>query len=375
MRKLALMLFAAVLAAGFTACEDDNNGGAATETVSGFYTINGGNMSGNIPASITAYDYASETSTDKLDDAFFAANGIALGDGAQQAIVHKGKMYIVMYRSNLIWVVDPVTLDIITSIRPQGDAVSPRAIVAKGNRLYCSMYTGYVIEIDADTDEITRTVKVGPNPDGIAIAGNMLVVANTDGQNSRNNYADNSISVIDLDTFTQTEIRNTKFPGNHPTEAASNGTDAFVVMQGSYKKPSDADYVPGIIVKVAGKTEADIKKVCDGTAITVEGNELYVIDAPYYGEASDRSYRKYDVNTFADKGSVIRQEAGTESEVIFPNGLGVDPVSGDIVVLSYYGQKMTKDPCYANIYDRTGNFKKRIECGVGARYVTFVRTR
>lgn len=34
MKKFALMLFAAFMAAGFTGCSDDDNKGEATETVS-----------------------------------------------------------------------------------------------------------------------------------------------------------------------------------------------------------------------------------------------------------------------------------------------------------------------------------------------------
>lgn len=372
MKKFALMLFAAFMAVGFTACSDDDNKGEATETISGFYTINGGNLAGKIPSTITAYNYATESATDALEDVFFAANNIALGDGAQQALIYNDKMYIVMYRSNLIWVVEPTTLKIITSIKPEGDAMSPRAITAKDGKLYCSMYTGYVVRIDAKTDEIDGTLKVGPNPDGVALAGNKLVVANTDGQNSKNNYANNSISVIDLATFTQTEIKNTKFPGNHPTDATSNGIDAFVVMQGTYKKPTDPEYIAGVIVKVTGNTEDDITKVCEGTAAYVNGNNLYVIDAPYYGEEENYTFKMYDATTFADKGNFIKTTVGTDSEVVYPNGFGVNPANGDIVMLSYQGKSMTKEPSYANIYDAAGNFKQRIECGVGARGVTFI---
>ncbi len=377
MKKFALMLFAAFMAVGFTACSDDDNKGEATETVSGFYTINGGNMSGKIPASITAYDYATGTATKALEDAFFAANEIALGEGAQQALVYNDKMYIVMYRSNLIWVVEPTTLKIITSIKPEGDAMSPRAITAKDGKLYCSMYTGYVVRIDAKTDEIDGTLKVGPNPDGVALAGNKLVVANTDGQNSKNKYANNGISVIDLATFTQTEIKNTKFVGNHPTEAVSNGTDAFVIMQGSYTAPDKDDYVAPIIVKVTGASEADITKVCEGSLACVAGDKLYVAMAPF-GLAPDKiTYKIYDVNTFAERGNMLTQVKGQDSEIESPNGVFVNPANGDIIVLSYYydsasNKAFTKEPCYANIYDASGNFKKRIECGVGARAVTFI---
>lgn len=377
MKKIAFLLMISMALGVFTACDDEKKGGEAVETVSGFYTINGGNKSSKIPATITAYNYSDGSSTGALEDAFYAANGIALGDGAQQALVYNNKMYIVMYTSNLIWVVEPTTLKIITSIQPEGDAVSPRYMTAKDGKLYCSMYTGYITKIDAETDEIEESIKVGPNPDGIALAGNKLIVANTDGMNSSNNYANNSISVVDLSSFTQTEIKTPQFAGNHPTDAASNGTDAFVVMQGTYLKPSDPNYVPGIIVKVTGDDANDIKKVCDGTLIDVCGNELYVIDAPYYGDAADRTYKVYDVDTFKEKRNIAKQVAGEDSEILSPNGVFADPVSGDIVMLSYNldsttGKSLTKEPCYANIYDKAGNFKQRIECGVGARSVAFI---
>lgn len=377
MKKFVILLSLMFSMGMFTACNSDDPKGEAVETTSGFYTVNGGNKSSKIPASLTAYDFSTGTATDAMEDAFYAANNIGLGDGAQQALVYNDKMYIVMYTSNLIWVVEPSTLKIITSITPEGDAVSPRYITAKDGKLYCSMYTGYVSEIDAKTDKIIRSVKVGPNPDGIALAGNKLIVANTDGMNSKNNYAECSISVVDLASFTQTEIKTPQFAGNHPTEAASNGRDAFVVMQGTYLKPSDPAYVPAIIVKVTGITSADIKKVCDGTIIDVCGNNLYVIDAPYYGEAADRTYKVYDVNTFVEKGNIAKQVAGTDSEILAPNGVFVNPTGGDIVMLSYFvdattGKSLTKEPCYANIYDNAGNFKQRIECGVGAKGVTFV---
>ena len=377
MKKFATLFLLSLMAGIFTSCDDNNNKGEAVETVSGFYTINGGNKSSKIPATLTAYDYATGSATDAEQDAFYAVNGIALGDGAQQAVVCNNKMYIAMYTSDLIWVVEPATLKIIKSIKPEGDATQPRYLAAKGDKVYCSMYTGYVSEIDTKTDEITRSVKVGPNPDGIAVSGNNLIVANTDGMNSKNNYANNSISVVDLSSFTQTEVKTPQFAGNHPTDAASNGTDAFVVMQGTYKDPSDPDYIPGIIVKVTGTGSADIKKVCDGTNIDVCGSNLLVIDAPYYGKPADRTYKVYDVNTFAEKGNIAKQVSGEESEILAPNGVFMDPVGGDIVMLSYYvdsttGKSLTKEPCYANIYDKSGNFKKRIKCGVGARAVTFV---
>lgn len=376
MKKLLFLFCAVFLTVIITSCSDDDNKGEATETLSGFYTINGGNKLGKIPASITAYNYSTNASTAPLEDAFYAANNIALGDGAQQALVVGDKMYIVMYTSNLIWVVEPETLKIIGSIKPEGDAQSPRYLAEKNGKIYCTMYTGYVSEIDPETLKITRSVKVGPNPDELAVAGNTLVVANSDGQNSKNGYPNSSISIVDLSSFTQTELKEPSLIYN-PNMVASNGTEAFVICQGNYKEPGKDGYIPGIVLKVSGNSISDVKKVCDGSQMDVCGNNLYVINAPYYGKPEDRTFKVYDVATGQVKGDIAKQEEGKDSKILWPNGVFVDPVSGDIVMLSYYLNAetkgaLTKEPAYANIYDNAGNFKKRVECGVGARYVTFV---
>ena len=57
-------------------------------------------------------------------------------------------MYIAMYTSNVIWVVEPETLGIIKSIQPTGEATLPRALAAKNGKVYVSMYTGYVACVD-----------------------------------------------------------------------------------------------------------------------------------------------------------------------------------------------------------------------------------
>lgn len=382
MKKFALMLFAAFMAVGFTACSDDDNKGEATETVSGFYTLNGGNKRGNIPASITAYNYSTGVATKPLEDAFYAANNIELGDGAQQAFVCNDEMYIVMYTSNLIWVVEPTTLKIITSIKPEGDAVSPRYIAEKNGKLYCTMYTGYVSEIDPATHKITRSVKVGPNPDQLAVMGNSLVVACSDGQNSNGaatggvKYGNSCISIVDLNTYTESKldgldkILNEQQVANlNPTDVASNGTTAFVVCKGDYQNAN----TPNTVIKVSGNK---VEKVGLGTLIAVNGNNLYVIYSQN-GESADKmTYKVYDVNTLQEKGQIANQNSVAEAKVSSPNGIAVDPVSGDIVMLSYNvnasGVALYREPSYANIYDAAGNFKKRIECGVGARAVTFI---
>ncbi len=366
MKKYFGFILTLALAAGLTACSDNNDPTPeVVDVASGFYTINGGNKSGKIPASITSFEYSTGTATDPLQDAFMATNGIALGDGAQNAIVYGSKMYICMYSSNLIWVVEPSTLKIIGSIVPEGDAVNPRSLAAKDGKVYASMYTGYVSRIDTVSMKVEASVKVGPNPDQIAIGGNRLIVANSDGSNSKLGYPESSISIIDLSSFTETKIKDLDKVLN-PTDVASNGTDVFVICKGNY-----ADK-PSVVKKVVG---SDVVDVAPGTNITANGDNLYIINAPYGGTREDMTFKVYDTSSLKEKGNIVNQQAGTDSWVDYPNAVAVDPVEGDIVILSYTlsaaGAAQYREPCYANIYASDGTFKKRISCGVGARAVTF----
>lgn len=361
---LSLFLMTAIT----TACNDTNDSGpeGIIDVASGFYTINGGNKSGKIPASITSYEYSTGAVTDPMQDAFMAANGIALGDGAQKAIIYGSKMYICMYTSNVIWVTDPVTLKIIDTIRPEGAATNPRDIVAADGKVYVSMYSGYVSRIDTLSLSVDATVKVGPNPEQLGIAGGKLYVANSDGSNSKLEYPESSISVIDLASLSETKIKDiTKIL--NPTDIATNGSEVFVICRGNY---SDK---PSTVKKVVGNGVVD---VVDGTHIAVNANNLYVINAPYGGKREDMTFKVYDTTTLQDKGDFISQTAGTDSWVDSPNAIAVDPVEGNIVILSYTlssaGDSQYREPCYANIYAHDGSFTKRIKCGVGAAAVTFV---
>lgn len=372
MKKFLVYASALLMLGGMASCSDDDNTPKAVETVTGFYTINGGNKKSKVPASITAYDYSTGVA---MQDAFYAENGVRIGDGAQKAIVYGSKMYIAMYTSNVIWVVEPETLKIIKSIQPAGDATQPRALAAKNGKVYVSMYTGYVSCVDTVTLNIEKTIKVGPNPDQIAIAGNNLIVANSDGQNSKGQatggvkYGNSSVSIVDLAAWTQTEIKDIDKVLN-PTDAVSNGEEAFVICKGNYEDK------PSVVKKIVGN---DVREVCKGTLMDCNGDELYVINAPYAKPATPDKYT-YQVYSTKDltlkREKFIQMSPDNDSWILNPNCVAIDPVSGDIIVLSYIldgsGVAQYALPMYGNIYDKNGVFKKRFECGAGGRAITFI---
>ena len=275
-------------------------------------------------------------------------------------------MYIAVYNSNIIWVVNPQTLEIISSIRPDAASGSPRYLASHNGKVYASMYTGYVAQIDTVSMKIDRTITVGPNPEQLAVAGNRLYVANSDGDNYKNGYANCSISVIDLKSYAETKIQDAKTLLN-PVDMVSNGTDVFVICKGNY---SD---IPAMVKKIEGDTPDKVKDVCGATNIAIRNNELFVIDAPYGSNAETAAYKVYDTKSCRELRDMV------EKKVESPSTFAVDPVNGDIVIASYTlnastGYAQYAEPGYANIYSADGTFKTSFKCGVGTQYITFTHS-
>lgn len=369
MKKLYYLISALAITGSMASCsENDTPEITAVETLSGLYIVNNGNMGSNIPSSITAYDYSSEKSTPALQDAFMSANGIALGDGAQAGLIYGTKMYIPMQTSNLVWVVDAETLKIIDSVRPEGNANGPRALTASNGKVFASMVSGYVCAIDTITLKIEKTLATGPNPEQMAVAGGKLYVTNSDGYNWDNGYINGSISIIDLATYSETKIKDISKVLN-PTDMATNGKDVFVICKGNYGD------VPSMVKKIEG---TEVKDVTPGNYMAIREDKLYVINAPIYGGRADMTFDVFNTETLKKVGEIANQKEGTDSWIDYPAGIGVDPVNGDIVLLSYTlteaGYTQYSSPAYVNIYESNGDFKKRFDCGVGPVGVCFVHT-
>lgn len=371
MKKFAFLFLMAAVAFGFASCKDDKDEPKkeSGEIALGFYILNQGNMSVKLPGSINVYDALSGLNNGENGNAFFDVNGIQIGEDALQMLTIGNRMFITVSTSNIIWAVDPATMKIIGSIRPEGEARTPYYMAKANGKLYVSMYTGYVCEIDPLRLEITRTVKVGPNPEQLAVVGQTLVVTNSDGMNWLNGNENCSISLVDLQTFTQTELKDYDVICN-PTKCVSNGKDLFIICMGNYGN------IPSKVKKVTGNSIADIQDVCLGSSMDIAGNNLYVINNQFSQQyAGPVTYKVYDATTLEEKGDFIKMTEGTESWIDYPINPFVNPLNGEIVVLSNKidgGYAQFTAPGYANLYDKAGNFLRRIPCGICPNDVLFV---
>lgn len=130
-------------------------------------------------ASITSYEPATETVSQNV---FQQANDRPLGDIAAHSALIGDYLYIVVSNSDKIEVVDPVTFVAEETIFVDDfGGSSPQWIQqVSDTKAYVSNLTGTTVSIlDLTTNEITGSIEVGPNPEGIAVSNGKAYVALT----------------------------------------------------------------------------------------------------------------------------------------------------------------------------------------------------
>lgn len=156
-------------------------------TVAGFYLLNEGNMGSNK----ATLDFADLT-TGRYHRNIFATRNpsipLGLGDVGNDLLHYGSKLYVVVNASHLIEVMDATTGIHIGQISLQ----NVRHLTAYAGKVYATSYAGpidlaqnatlgQVVELDTATLAITRRATVGYQPDGIAVLGGKLYVANSGG--------------------------------------------------------------------------------------------------------------------------------------------------------------------------------------------------
>lgn len=357
MNKFISRLLVAALPLSFAACSDDDGPDHEIETVTvsnGAFIVNSGNLRNNIPGSLTFIDYATGQAS---QDVFKAANGRVLGDTPQNAVVYGSKMYIAVYQSNLIEVVDRVSLKSLKTIPfDASEGQEPRFVLAHEGKVYASMYNGYVQRIDTLSLSIDGAVKVGPNPEEMCVAGDYLYVANSDGMNYQNGYVDGcTVSKIALGSFSEEKKINV---GINPTKMASDGNNVYVITMGDYSAAN-----PATLRQIVN--DNTVNAIAPATLMGASAGKLYFINAPY--GASSIDYKVLDTAT----GTI---SAFPVSGVDSPAAIAVDPVVGDVFVTSYNmvgGYASYSTPGYVEQYKADGSLVKHYDTGVGPCYVNF----
>ncbi|AWG20121.1 hypothetical protein FFWV33_00590 [Flavobacterium faecale] len=334
-RGLLLLL----VAIGFISCQEDAPAigeevvGLPSETVvfvEGFYLLNEGNMSSN-KASLDYYDYKTGNYRRNIYSQANPDATLGLGDVGNDIGVYGNKIYAVINNSNKVEILDATTEKRLAVV----DVKNCRYITFAAGKAYVSAYDGdvqlgdnspygFVSEIDTTALKITRTVRVGRQPEEVAVVGKKLYVANSGGYNP--DKYERTVSVIDLTTFTK--IKDIDVAINlHRLKADSEG-DLYVSSRGDYYA------IPSKLFVIDTKTDV-VKKTFDIACanLTIVGDNAYVI-------GSEFSYTTFDFTTTY---SMINIKTETVSDTSFlpksvsdliqtPYGIAVDPISKNVYI-------------------------------------------
>ncbi|MCM1067750.1 MAG: YncE family protein [Muribaculaceae bacterium] len=337
--KFYHLILSAAMIAGFSSCSDDDKPALPTDyedvpaetpdtkgAVAGFYVLNEGNMGSN-KCTIDLFDYATARYVRNIYPERNPSVVMELGDTGNEIAVYGNRLYIVVSGSHKVEVCDAATAVRIGQV----DIASPRYIAFDGDYAYVSSQVGgtgdngSVVRFNIKTLAKEGSVSVGLGPEQLAVADGYLYVANS--QNYGVGRFDSNISRIKLSDFT--------FDSNIP--AGVNMKHLQLDSRGNIWVDAAGNYAE------IGANLYKLERLADGTYgtpqafnvpvanFTIAGDRLY-----YYATVYDASWNA--VNTYgtinttsgASEGSFITD--GTESEIVTPYCIAVQPANGDIFI-------------------------------------------
>lgn len=363
--KKFLSFAAIALCVSFASCSDEDDAYVPkpVDVSTGVFVINSGNQSSQISGSITSIDYKSLTATQKV---FQAANGRNLGTTPNDAIIYGEKMYIVVTGENIVEVVNKNDMRSIATIKTADKmgadkGENPRHLASGNGKIYLSTFKGYVAEIDTTSFNIDNIYQAGSYPEGLAVDGNMLYVANS----SYGNGTNPSISYINLTDGSVTNLTDPLI--TNPVGISVIDGNLYVMDSGLYDSNYN-QYGAGVKKITADKK---VSNIIEATMMAADKNNIYVINAPYsYTSPVTPTYSIYNIASGELKTFI------KDNLPFSPSAIGVDPVSGNVFITSYSenpdtGYASYNTDGYINMYDQNGAFIKTFATGVGPTSIVF----
>lgn len=210
-----------------------------------------------------------DLTTNKVENnVFLDINDRLLGDTGNDLQRYGSKIYIVVNASSTIEVIDAYSLKSIkqVSLNYQSQGQQPRKIAFWNNKAYVTSYDGYVNIIDTSSLNVINRIKVGQNPEGIAVKNDFMYVSNSGGLSFPN--VDSTVFEIDLNT---NSIVDTFVVGDNPGDIISDGNQyIYVVKRGDY------DSNPSELIKINTNNGIIENTSLFASSITKDENSLYI---------------------------------------------------------------------------------------------------
>lgn len=338
-----------------------------TGPVKGFFLLNEANMGSN-KASLDYFDYEAGVYHKNIYPTLNPTIVKELGDVGNDIQIYGNKIYAVINVSHLIEVMELATGKHLGTI----SIPNCRYITFDNGYAYVSSYAGpvlidpnarlgYVAKVDTATLTVKDTCVVGYQPEEMVIRDNKLYVANSGGYRVPN--YDNTVSVIDLNTFKETE-KITVGINLHRMKLDSEG-NIYVSSRGDYKGIPSNTYIINAADKVS-----DVLNL-PASNMTISGDSLYVYSTEWSYVTNSNTITYAIVNT-RQKRIVSRNfiTDGTEKNITIPYGLAINPDTKEIFITD---AKDYVTPGRLHCYSPDGKHKWDVETGDIPAHIVFTR--
>lgn len=266
--------------------------------------------------------------------------GAGLGDVGNDIAVHGDEVWIVVNNSGIVEVISASTHKEIAAI----SIPTPRCIAFDDKYAYVSSWAGAyatydqnytlvdsknpkgaVYRIDLATRKVDGSVEVGYQPEGVAVSGEVLYVANSGGIASQTGAGyDTTVSVVDLATF--------RVSGT--IDVAPNLQKMFVTDNGTVYVTCFGDYwsVHSGLYMISGESAQKISDYV--TAAACCGNSVYCIGTEQEWDYSAIS-KQYDAWSCTD--GIFTAWNFDVGNIVTPYGLCILDTSGDAWLIADAG--------------------------------------
>lgn len=318
--------------------------------VRGFYLLNEGNMGSNK----STLDYYNLLTATYFRNIYASANPSVpkeLGDVGNDLGVYGSKLYAVINCSNKVEVMRADDAVRISAI----EIPNCRSIAFHGGYAYVTSYAGpveirpdysqlgFVAKIDTTTLQVVDRCIVGYQPDGLAVSGDNIYVANSGGYRVPN--YENTLSVISLASFSVTKT--IAIAPNLDNVIADRRGRIWVSNRGDYY-----DVMPSLTCYDARKDRIVATFPIGASAMWLDDDTLYTVGTSWNAETQSnvRSYHKIDTEALQieEKGPITD---GTETEIRVPYAIAVNPVTKEIYITD---ARSYLNPGYLHCYSPEG---------------------
>lgn len=294
--------------------------------------------------------------SENIDNDFFVTqNGRLLGDTGNDMKQYGSKIYIVVNASSTIEILDKKTFKSIKQIDMKNGSIAkqPRNIEFNNGKAFVTCFDGYVDVIDTVTLSISQRIKVGSNPEDLAISSNKLYVSNSGGLNAPN--VDSTVSVISLNNLQEIKkIVVGKNPGR--VHVDSNG-DVYVIARGNYTN------IPSRLKRIDSNTDELVQSFSfDASGISTFNNQFLIT---YYNYNTQQS----SVSLFDPVNeTVINSNYINTSNITTLYGVQYDSKKQKIYCFDAMNYTNTG---YVHQYSSTGVFEKSYHVGLNPNSILF----